>query len=149
MDALPAGGALPPGVFGLHPNADTSKDLADCQQLLAAMALTSSATSSTAASPAPSSSSAAKAPARPAPAAGGAAAAAEGEGEGDGGAKAEGGGGGAGAGAVAADILRRLPPDFDLEGVQAAYPPSYHQSLNQVRDILRLTPSGGGGGGHC
>ncbi|KAF5843851.1 dynein, axonemal, heavy chain 1, partial [Dunaliella salina] len=47
-------------------------------------------------------------------------------------------GGGAGEGsnasvaAVVADILARLPPDFDLEVAQQKFPVSYHQSMNQV-----------------
>lgn len=43
------------------------------------------------------------------------------------------GGGDAGAAALVQGLLDRVPADFNLEAVQAAYPVSYHQSLNQVR----------------
>eukprot|EP00198_Chlamydomonas_reinhardtii_P010624 XP_001699961.1 dynein heavy chain 4 [Chlamydomonas reinhardtii] len=86
VETLPT--AALPDVFGLHLNADISKDLATTNGLLASLTATS----------------------------GGAAA----------------GGGDAGAAALVQGLLDRVPADFNLEAVQAAYPVSYHQSLNQV-----------------
>ncbi|GIL82190.1 hypothetical protein Vretifemale_11083, partial [Volvox reticuliferus] len=107
VDTLPS--SAPPDVFGLHPNADISKDLATTNDLL------SSLTS----------------------ACGGLAGGGSG-----GGSNGSGGGGSTAASAAAAtaaaagevvrDILGRLPVDFDLEAVAAAFPVLYHQSMNQV-----------------
>jgi hypothetical protein len=36
-------------------------------------------------------------------------------------------------GEVAADILTRLPANFDVDAVAAAYPTSYSNSMNTVR----------------
>ena len=35
-------------------------------------------------------------------------------------------------GEVAADILSRLPPNFDVDAVATAYPTSYSNSMNTV-----------------
>jgi hypothetical protein len=35
-------------------------------------------------------------------------------------------------GEVAADILQRLPPNFDVEGVELKYPQDYYNSMNTV-----------------
>ena len=39
-------------------------------------------------------------------------------------------------GEVAADILSRLPANFDVDAVAAAYPTSYSNSMNTVRPPL-------------
>ena len=39
-------------------------------------------------------------------------------------------------GDVAADILTRLPANFDVDAVAAAYPTSYSNSMNTVRPPL-------------
>ncbi|KAG2454516.1 hypothetical protein HYH02_000363 [Chlamydomonas schloesseri] len=93
VETLPT--AAMPDVFGLHLNADISKDLATTNGLLASLTATSG-----------------------------------GGGGGSGGAAAA--DGDAGAAALVQGLLDRVPADFDLEAVQAAYPVSYHQSLNQV-----------------
>lgn len=41
-------------------------------------------------------------------------------------------------GRVAADILARLPPDFDLEAAEAQHPQTYHDSINTVLHQARL-----------
>jgi dynein heavy chain len=35
-------------------------------------------------------------------------------------------------GATVADLIKRLPPDYDLEAALDKYPVSYTQSMNQV-----------------
>lgn len=40
-------------------------------------------------------------------------------------------------GEVAADILARLPANFDVDGIAAAYPTSYSNSMNTVSIIAR------------
>ncbi len=42
-------------------------------------------------------------------------------------------------GEVAADILTRLPPNFDVDAVAAAYPTSYSNSMNTVRPLSYST----------
>ena len=43
-------------------------------------------------------------------------------------------------GEVAADILVRLPANFDVDAVAAAYPTSYSNSMNTVRFCLLYLP---------
>ncbi|UPR05068.1 heavy chain of dynein [Chloropicon primus] len=97
VDALPT---IPrPEVFGLHDNADITKDLNDTNQMIATLITT----------------------------------------------MGEAGGGGDSGGqeqvvrAMCSDILERLPPNFDIEKVQKAFPVLYEQSLNQVltQEMLR------------
>jgi len=80
-----------PEVFGLHENADITKDLQETDLLLDSLMLTQSR---------------------------------------------EGGGGGASfeatIGEVGADILARLPPNFDLEQAEGKYPQDYYNSMNTV-----------------
>lgn len=139
IDALPH--VAPPGVFGLHDNADITKDLQEAQQLLDGLLLSAgtSATSSTAAASNthnsrvsclgdPTDADAASST----EAAGGDAAAAEAV---MGAAKsredviAE----------IAADILAQLPAVFDLEAAEAAYPQDYFNSINTV--LVQVRPS--------
>ncbi len=35
-------------------------------------------------------------------------------------------------GGVAEDVLSRLPPNFDIEAVEASYPQEYYNSMNTV-----------------
>ncbi|KAG2482389.1 hypothetical protein HYH03_018685 [Edaphochlamys debaryana] len=90
-----------PEAFGLHENADITKDLQQTQLMLDTLVLTA------------------------------------------GGGGGGGGGGGAGeeemVGAMVEDILRRLPPNFDIEKAQHKYPVRYEESLNQVlcQEMLR------------
>jgi hypothetical protein len=97
-DSLPSG--VQPEAFGLHANADITKDLEQSDAVLAALLLTS----------------------------GGAAVVSTG---------GSGGGGGAAGdalvAAMVADVLRKLPEDFDVEKAQAKYPVRYEESMNQVR----------------
>ena len=87
-----------PEVFGLHDNADITKDLNATNQMISTLITT------------------------------------------------VGGQGGGGSGgqesiveAMASDILKRLPPEFDIEKVQKRFPVLYEQSLNQVlaQEMLR------------
>ena len=98
VEALPT---IPkPEVFGLHDNADITKDLNDTNQMISTLITTMGET---------------------------------------------GGGGGDSGGqeqvvrAMCDDILNRLPPNFDIEKVQKAFPVLYEQSLNQVltQEMLR------------
>ena len=41
-------------------------------------------------------------------------------------------------GEVAADILQRLPANFDVDAVAAAYPTSYSNSMNTVSNSSNL-----------
>ena len=41
-------------------------------------------------------------------------------------------------GEVAADILQRLPANFDVDAVAAAYPTSYSNSMNTVSNASHL-----------
>ncbi|GLC60993.1 hypothetical protein PLESTB_001703700 [Pleodorina starrii] len=95
-----------PEAFGLHENADITKDLQQTSLMLDTLVLTG--------------------------------------GGGGGGAGAGGGGGGGGSeedvvAAMVEDILKRLPPNFDVEKAQAKYPVRYEESLNQVlcQEMLR------------
>ncbi|WIA36351.1 hypothetical protein OEZ86_007670 [Tetradesmus obliquus] len=135
INSLPLSTA--PAVFGLHDNADIAKDLQESQLLLDSLLLTQSSSST-------------PAPAAPKPAAGprsstaasstGAAAAADAQDS-----SASGTAAAAAAAAVpairsaedviaevAADILGRLPPNFDLEAAERAYPQDYYNSMNTV-----------------
>ena len=79
-----------PDVFGLHGNADITKDLGQTRVMLDTLLKLGGASSS------------------------------------GGGQKDE------TVGELAADILRRLPPQFDIEKAQERYPVKYEESLNQV-----------------
>lgn len=118
INSLPL--STPPAVFGLHDNADITKDLQEAQLLLDSLLLTqSSSTTATASSK---------------PAAGARVSMVSGTGAADAAAAvlvkvksqeeviAE----------VAADILARLPANFDLEAAEAAYPQDYYNSMNTV-----------------
>lgn len=174
INALPH--SAPPGVFGLHDNADIAKDLSEAQQLLDGLLL-SQATSTTSTATTSTHNARASCKGSPADAAlhdtTSAAAAAAGvggsgeEGAGVGGAAAAVDGSQAADAAaaavvqvahtppaasvksredviaeIAADILAQLPPVFDLEAAEAAYPQDYFNSVNTVLVQVR----GGGGG---
>jgi dynein heavy chain len=139
INALPH--TASPGVFGLHDNADITKDLQEAQQLLDGLLLsqstssTTTAASSTAHNCRGSRASCKGEAADTAAAAAGDAGAAEGE---DCAAEA------AAAAApaaqsredviaeIAADILAQLPPIFDLEAAGRAFPQDYFNSMNTV-----------------
>ncbi|KAG2436335.1 hypothetical protein HXX76_006644 [Chlamydomonas incerta] len=95
-----------PEAFGLHENADITKDLQNTNLMLDTLVLT---------------------------------------GGGVGGGAKGGGGGGGGASdeemvaAMVEDVLKRLPPNFDIEKAQSKYPVRYEESLNQVlcQEMLR------------
>lgn len=133
INSLPLSTA--PAVFGLHDNADIAKDLQESQLLLDSLLLTQSSSST----PVPA---AAKPSPRPrsstAASSAGAAAVVD---------ACEGGAAGAAAAPapmlairsaddviaeVAADVLGRLPPNFDLEAAERAYPQDYYNSMNTV-----------------
>ncbi|KAG2424724.1 hypothetical protein HXX76_014300 [Chlamydomonas incerta] len=80
-----------PEVFGLHENADITKDLQETNLLLDSLMLTQSREASSGA------------------------------------ASFE-----AVVGEVAAEVLERLPPNFDIEAVERAYPQDYYNSMNTV-----------------
>lgn len=116
----------PPAVFGLHDNADITKDLQESQLLLDSLLLTQSSSTTSTAPP----SSKPAGGARTASTTGAAAMTA-----------------GPVAAAVAlvkpksqedviaevaADLLARLPPNFDLEAAETAYPQDYYNSMNMV-----------------
>eukprot|EP00951_Prasinocladus_malaysianus_P048624 scaffold660583_cov38-Prasinocladus_malaysianus.AAC.1 len=88
IDAFPA--VQHPEAFGLHENADITKDLGRTDLMLATLLKTGGGAQSAA-----------------------------------GGAKDD------AVGEMAADILRRLPEQFDVEKVQAKYPIKYEESMNQ------------------
>eukprot|EP00775_Hariotina_reticulata_P006671 gene6671-6895_t len=108
----------PPAVFGLHENADITKDLQEAQLLLDSLLLTqnSSSTASNKTSTAAPNSRVSAVGAGPV---GGVATVAVKTTE-------------AVIADVAADILARLPPNFDLEAAEAAYPQDYFNSMNTV-----------------
>lgn len=181
INALPH--SAPPGVFGLHDNADIAKALSEAQQLLDGLLL-SQATSTTSTAAASSHNACASCKGGPAdaalhdttagaaataPAAAGASGSAE-EGAGvtgavaavDGSQAAEAAAAEAAAAAVqaahtqpaasvksredviaeiAADILAQLPPVFDLEAAEAAYPQDYFNSMNTVLVQVRGRPA--------
>lgn len=165
INALPH--ATPPGVFGLHTNADITKDLQEAQQLLDGLLLSQSTATTTT-----TSTSAATAAARIS-CKGGPADAAE---NGNSGAARVSTTGGADARAstidcsggadsqgqpaegvaaavsksredvvaeIAADILAQLPPVFDLEAAEAAYPQDYFNSMNTVLVQVQLGAQSG------
>lgn len=120
---LPA--ITPPAVFGLHANADIAKDLSEAQLLLDSLLTLQSSSSSSAGGggkagaartsvAAPAGTAVSAAPAAPAPAQSAARSAED------------------VIAAIAADILGRLPPNFDVEAAEAAFPSSYHNSMNTV-----------------
>jgi dynein heavy chain len=136
IDALPH--AAPPGVFGLHDNADITKDLQEAQQLLDGLLLSqgTSATSSNTATTNTHNTRVSCMGADPTDAdAAGSTEAAAGDA-----AAAEAAESAAGAAKsredviseIAADILAQLPPVFDLEAAEAAYPQDYFNSINTV-----------------
>jgi len=116
INSLPL--TTPPAVFGLHENADITKDLQEAQQLLDSLLLTQNSSSTASSSKTSTAAHSSRLSAV--------------------------GGGGSVAGAsavktteeviadVVADILSRLPPSFDLEAAEAAYPQDYFNSMNTV-----------------
>ncbi|GFR45764.1 hypothetical protein Agub_g7181 [Astrephomene gubernaculifera] len=88
-----------PEVFGLHENADITKDLQETNLLLDSLMLTQSREAS-----------------------GGAASFEQAVGE------------------VAAEVLGRLPPNFDIEAVERLYPQDYYNSMNTVlaQELVRF-----------
>jgi dynein heavy chain len=141
INSLPLSTA--PAVFGLHDNADIAKDLQESQLLLDSLLLTQSSSSTpapaatkatsgsrsstiaTAASAAPEAGAASIETADAAAAAPVAVRSAEDV-------IAE----------VAADILGRLPANFDLEAAERAYPQDYYNSMNTV--LVQVQRRGGG-----
>jgi dynein heavy chain len=139
IDALPH--VAPPGVFGLHDNADITKDLQEAQQLLDGLLLSQSTSSTTTAKSSAahnsrvSSASCKGEAAGAAPAAGdtGAAAGEECAAEAEAAAAAPASKSREDVIAeIAADILAQLPPIFDLEATERAYPQDYFNSMNTV-----------------
>jgi dynein heavy chain len=142
INSLPLSTA--PAVFGLHDNADIAKDLQESQLLLDSLLLTQSSSSSTPAPAAPKAASGS----RSSTIATAASAAPEG-----GAANADTAAADAAAAApvvvrsaedviaeVAADILGRLPANFDLEAAERAYPQDYYNSTNTVLVQVRWGP---------
>ncbi|KAG2430514.1 hypothetical protein HXX76_010037 [Chlamydomonas incerta] len=154
LSRLPLGEA-PPEVFGLHPNAAISRDLAEARQLLDGLALTTTTLTSAAAAVAgadgeggagfgeegssaverrgeesagPSAQHSEANGPRAQHSGGGAAAEASGAHGGGG----HHGGGGSSLRSIAAEIAAKLPADFDLEAASAAYPVTYLDSMNTV-----------------
>ncbi len=111
-----------PEVFGLHDNADITKDLQETSALLEGLLSTQGRSGATSA-PAT-----AAAPAKGAAAGPGAAAAAVVKGP------------EAVIAEVAGDILGRLPANFDIEATEAAYPQDYFNSMNTVLVQVRDRP---------
>ncbi|KAG6557710.1 hypothetical protein Mapa_000475 [Marchantia paleacea] len=85
-----------PEAFGLHSNADITKDMNGTTLILSSLLLTSADAVST------------------------------------GGGGAGGGGAGEGVAAVVKDILKSLPPNFDIEASELKYPVLYEESMNTV-----------------
>jgi dynein heavy chain len=142
INALPH--VAPPGVFGLHDNADIAKDLQEAQQLLDGMLLSqsTSVTNTASSSSAGSSNSRVSSKGGPPDAAADASRTTEG-GAAAGGAATAGDAAAAEAeplqksreeviAEIAADILEQLPTVFDLEAAEAAYPQDYFNSMNTV-----------------
>jgi dynein heavy chain len=131
INSLPLSTA--PAVFGLHDNADIAKDLQESQLLLDSLLLTQSSSST----PAPAAPKATSGPRSSTIVATNSASATP-----------EGGNTDTAAAAaaapvavrsaedviaeVAADILGRLPANFDLEAAERAYPQDYYNSMNTV-----------------
>lgn len=163
INALPQ--IAPPGVLGLHDNADIAKDLSEAQQLLDGLLLSQATSTTSTAAAASSHNSRASCKGCPADAAlhdttAETAATAEAGGSGEEGASAAVDGSQAADAAaaeaaaavqaahtppaasvksredviaeIAADILAQLPPVFDLEAAEAAYPQDYFNSMNTV-----------------
>lgn len=107
MESLP--NTQQPEVFGLHANADITKDLNQTEEMLTSLIATGGAS----------------------------------------------GGGGndahqaATVAGIVQDILKQLPPDFDIEATQTKYPVSYSQSMNQVKNLISLTPYAHISAMHC
>jgi len=149
INALPHVAA--PGVFGLHDNADITKDLQEAQQLLDGLLLsqsTSANASSSSSSGGGNAGGGSSHQGRASTKDDTADAAAQSTSTGDDPAGtdhaepeqvvksredviAE----------IAADILGQLPPNFDLEAAEAAYPQDYFNSMNTV--LVQV------GGSHC
>ncbi|KAG2500939.1 hypothetical protein HYH03_000764 [Edaphochlamys debaryana] len=132
LSRLPLGEA-PPEVFGLHPNATITRDLAEAKQLLDGLALTTGALG--AAPPAGGPEAEPGAQAAEGEASGGGDPAPSSSGEADAGGGRAGGGGGSGGSSlrsIAGEIASKLPPDFDLESASRRYPVTYLDSMNTV-----------------
>jgi dynein heavy chain len=149
INAIPH--VAPPGVFGLHDNADIAKDLQEAQQLLDGLLLSQSTSVTTTASNCGGSNSRVSSKGGPPDAAADAGRTT------DGGAAAAGDAGTGEAAAeaeplpksreeviaeIAADILAQLPTVFDLEAAEAAYPQDYFNSMNTVLvQVLGFRPT--------
>lgn len=156
INALPH--VAPPGVFGLHENADITKDLQEAQQLLDGLLLSqSTSTTSTATSGSTAGHTNARASCK------GSTDEGQEEGANPAGEDRDGAATKAAAGAddcaaeaeaaahvavqsredviaeIAADILAQLPPVFDLEAAGKAYPQDYFNSMNTVLVQVRTT----------
>lgn len=149
INALPH--VAPPGVFGLHDNADIAKDLQEAQQLLDGLLLSqSTSVTNTAGSGGSSGGGNSRVSSKGGPPD----AAADVGRSTEGGAPAGDAAAGDAAAAVeaepvpksreeviaeiAADILEQLPAVFDLEAAEAAYPQDYFNSMNTVLVQVRF-----------
>ncbi|GFR40055.1 hypothetical protein Agub_g593 [Astrephomene gubernaculifera] len=124
LTRLPLGEA-PPEVFGLHPNATISRDLAEARQLLEGLALTTTSLTATR----QTEEAGEQSDAQPRVNSGGGA---EAGGGGAAGGAHHGGGGGGGLRSLAAELSAKLPPDFDLEAAARKFPVTYLDSMNTV-----------------